>query len=130
MPDFGPPDELFRDTAWYYARFRPPYPRQTLDMVAEHFALDGGSRAIDLGCGTGQVAIPLALRGLNVWAIDPSPEMLEQGLHESRTAGAGNIKWLQGDDASFASLLPPQRFDLCVIASAFQWMDRDAVLSA
>jgi ubiquinone/menaquinone biosynthesis C-methylase UbiE len=129
MPNFGAPEELFRDTAWNYARFRPSYPREAIDKVVEHFALEGGSSAIDLGCGTGQVAIPLALRGVDVWAVDPSIEMLEQGRHEARTAGAGNITSLLGDDASFASLLPSQRFDVCVMGSSFQWMDRDAVLA-
>ena len=130
MPDFGPPEELYRDTAWYYARFRPPYPREAIDMVVERFDLQAASSAIDLGCGTGQVAIPLARRGLDVWAVDPSSEMLEQGRRESMAAGATSVTWLQGDDASFGAVLPSRRFDVCVMGSSFQWMDRDLVLAS
>jgi SAM-dependent methyltransferase len=130
MPDFGAPEELFRDTAWYYARFRPPYPAEAIDLVVEHFGPENGGSAVDLGCGTGQVAIPLAQRGLGVWAIDPSPEMLEQGRREAMAAGAASITWLQADDASFAGLLPQRRFDLCVMASPFHWMQRDRALAS
>lgn len=130
MPDFGAPEELFRDTAWYYARFRPPYPREAIDMVVEHFELRPGSSAIDLGCGTGQVAIPLARRGIEVGAVDPSPEMLEQGRREAARAGVSTITWLQGDDATFVELLPRRRFDVCVMGSSFHWMDRDRALAA
>jgi SAM-dependent methyltransferase len=37
-----------------------------------------GSRAFELGIGTGRIAIPLAQRGLRVEGIDISPRMLEQ----------------------------------------------------
>lgn len=37
-----------------------------------------GRRVLDVGCGTGTVAVHLADRhGCRVWGIDPSPEMLE-----------------------------------------------------
>jgi SAM-dependent methyltransferase len=130
MPDFGAPEELFRDTAWYYARFRPPYPAKAIDMVVEHFDLQAGSSVIDLGCGTGQVAIPLARRGINVTAVDPSEEMLTQGRHEAAQTSVSGISWLQGDDRSVAELLARHRFDACVMGSSFHWMDRDHVLAS
>jgi 2-polyprenyl-3-methyl-5-hydroxy-6-metoxy-1,4-benzoquinol methylase len=76
MPDFGAPGALFRDTASYYQRFRPPYPDAAIDLVVRPFAIGEGSHVIDLGCGTGQITIPLARRGADVCAIDPSAEML------------------------------------------------------
>jgi SAM-dependent methyltransferase len=37
-----------------------------------------GRRVLDVGCGTGRLAAALAERALcRVWAVDPSPEMLE-----------------------------------------------------
>src|SRR5919107_1220554 len=38
--------------------------------------LAGGGRALELGIGTGTVALPLAARGVEVHGIDASPEML------------------------------------------------------
>ena len=37
-----------------------------------------GRRVLDVGCGTGRVAAALNERGTKVWAVDPSPEMLER----------------------------------------------------
>ena len=56
----GHPVGLFHGAAWYYARFRPPYPDALLDYLISKFELGGRSNLLDLGCGTGQVAIPLS----------------------------------------------------------------------
>src|SRR5215213_2088503 len=98
MPDFGPPDELFRDTSRYYADFRPPYPDAALDLVTSRFGFGEGSYVIDLGCGTGQMSIPLAQRGARVYAIDPAPDMLAVGRDVAARAGVSGIEWLLGDD--------------------------------
>jgi ubiquinone/menaquinone biosynthesis C-methylase UbiE len=37
-----------------------------------------GRRVLDVGCGTGRLAVALAERGSRVWGIDPSEEMLAQ----------------------------------------------------
>lgn len=39
---------------------------------------DPGAVAVDLGCGTGQVSIPLARSGMQVTAVDVSPEMINR----------------------------------------------------
>src|SRR5215218_7648318 len=38
--------------------------------------LAGGGRVLELGIGTGTVALPLAARGVEVCGIDASPEMV------------------------------------------------------
>lgn len=48
---------------------------QAIDAAA--YAPDGG-RVLDFGCGDGRLAIPLALLGFDVVAVDSSPEMLER----------------------------------------------------
>jgi ubiquinone/menaquinone biosynthesis C-methylase UbiE len=37
-----------------------------------------GRRVLDVGCGTGRLAVALAERGARVWGVDPSEEMLAQ----------------------------------------------------
>src|SRR5919107_808975 len=44
-----------------------------VDVLEE---LAGGGRALELGIGTGAVALPLAARGVEVHGIDSSPEMV------------------------------------------------------
>ncbi len=47
-----------------------------------------GRRVLDVGCGTGRLAVALAERGAKVWGVDPSGEMLEQArLAAGKTVG-------------------------------------------
>jgi trans-aconitate methyltransferase len=70
---------LFAGTAWHYARYRPGYPQPFLNDLVERFHLDGTQRLLDLGCGTGQLTIPLAVHVAEAVGMDPEPEMLCPG---------------------------------------------------
>jgi SAM-dependent methyltransferase len=84
------PEELFRSTAPYYARYRPGYPSELFSCLAEIQQLDGTQEALDLGCGTGQIAIPLAASVNEVAAVDPQPDMLEWRQHRAAEEGVDN----------------------------------------
>ena len=51
-------------------------PAEGLDAVEFLAKLAKGGRALELGIGTGRIALPLASRGLDVEGIDFSPEMV------------------------------------------------------
>jgi SAM-dependent methyltransferase len=70
------PAKLFQGTADYYARYRRPYPEVVIALLVERFHLDGSARLLDLGRGTGLLALPLAPRVAEVVGLDPQPEML------------------------------------------------------
>jgi SAM-dependent methyltransferase len=53
-------------------------PADTAAEVALLAELAHGGRALELGIGTGRVAIPLAARGVEVHGIDASPAMVER----------------------------------------------------
>jgi SAM-dependent methyltransferase len=79
--------DLFMGTAKYYARYRPGYPEPFFAHIVERFRLDGTGRLLDLGCGTGQLALPLAGRFQEVVGMDPEPEMLAAaGARQGRRA--------------------------------------------
>ncbi|HEX8070604.1 MAG TPA: class I SAM-dependent methyltransferase [Pyrinomonadaceae bacterium] len=46
-----------------------------IDVLAE---LAGAGRALELGIGTGRIALPLAARGVEVHGLDASPAMIEK----------------------------------------------------
>ncbi|MFE5302268.1 hypothetical protein [Streptomyces sp. NPDC056632] len=69
--DSRPPTALFASAAEHYARFRPGYPDEFFALLAERFGLDGTQTAMDLGCGPGMSALPLAPHVDRLYAIDP-----------------------------------------------------------
>jgi SAM-dependent methyltransferase len=69
-PDFGP-------LAGDYDRLRPVDEKwwELVDVLMAEGDLRG-RRVLDVGCGTGRLAVALAERGAKVWGVDPSAEML------------------------------------------------------
>ncbi|MFD3970299.1 NUDIX domain-containing protein [Streptomyces cyaneofuscatus] len=61
-------------------------------LLAEHVPVpDGGGRALDVGCGTGELAITLAGMGYAVDAVDFAEEALERARTEY--AGVAGVRW-------------------------------------
>ncbi len=60
-----------------------------------------GNRLLDLGCGTGNITIPLARKGYTITAVDLSAEMLQQAKEKTdalREDGVSlNISWQEQD---------------------------------
>lgn len=118
---------LFERTAWYYSKYRLGYPTDALDALVSRFGLDHSTQILDLGCGTGQIALPLALRGIPVYAVDPEVEMLAEGMRTKQLAGAHGIAWMRGSDKTIERLYLPM-LTLCTMGASFHWMDRDFIL--
>jgi SAM-dependent methyltransferase len=55
-----------------------------------------GMRVLDVGAGTGNAAIPAALAGAEVVALDPSPELVAIGRDEAIGRQAA-VEWVIGD---------------------------------
>jgi SAM-dependent methyltransferase len=75
LPDYfaGPVAERYDATLG--DRGDPAVVEATVDVLAE---LAGNGPALELGIGTGRVALPLARRGVPVHGIDLSPDMVAQ----------------------------------------------------
>ena len=83
--------QLFASTAPYYARYRPAYRESMFAILRETFGLDGRGVLLDLGCGTGSLAIPLAPMFERVLAIDPDDAMRAEAESESHASSASPI---------------------------------------
>ena len=123
------PENVFTGTAWYYARYRPSYPDEVIALFREKFGLNRKSRVLDLGCGTGQIALKLAPHVSEVIALDPQEEMLHEGKSAATYRGIYNITWLKGESGSLPHLAAQiGEINLNVIARAFHWMDKEQTL--
>ncbi|MEV0107701.1 class I SAM-dependent methyltransferase [Nocardia sp. NPDC050799] len=118
---------LFAGTAWHYARYRPSYPEALFDDLIRRFGLDGTGRILDLGCGTGQLTLPLAAHVDEAVGVDPDPEMLAEAAQRSRETGVTNVTWAQGSSADLGGGYG--RFRLVTMGRSFHWMDRGRVLA-
>jgi SAM-dependent methyltransferase len=64
--------------------------------LARFAEVSRGSRVLDVGCGTGVVAITAARLGADVHGIDLTPALLERAHENSRIAGVP-VEWREGD---------------------------------
>ncbi|MEU2092294.1 class I SAM-dependent methyltransferase [Nocardia beijingensis] len=121
-------DGLFAGTAWHYARYRPGYPQEFLDDMIERLDLDGTGRLLELGCGTGQLTLPLAAHVAEAVGMDPEPDMLSEASRLAREQSVTNVIWTQGASADLPGNLGS--FTLVTMGRSFHWMDREQVLTA
>jgi 2-polyprenyl-3-methyl-5-hydroxy-6-metoxy-1,4-benzoquinol methylase len=112
----------FRTAAAYYLRYRPGYPPALIDRLANAAGVDRRSRVIDLGCGPGSLAIPLAAHAAEVVAVDAEPEMIA----ELSGAAPPNVRAVEARaedvDESWGA------FQLATIGRALHWFDAPLVL--
>jgi SAM-dependent methyltransferase len=80
------------------------------DLVESLLRENGGSRVLDAGCGTGRVAIELALRGFIAVGIDT-----EAGMLAAARDKAPDLEWIEGDLAHLAAGFDAE-FDLVLLA--------------
>jgi len=102
----------FGRTSDDYATFRAGFPVEFFDRLEKLDNLGPGLKALDLGSGTGTVALGLAERGVNVIASDPSHNQLSQ-IEDLATV------------VTVAEQLPftSQSFDLVTAGQCWHWFD-------
>lgn len=115
--------EAFRGTAAVYLRHRLPYPAVLLTDLLER--VPERERLLDLACGPGRLALPLAPLFREVWAIDLEPEMIEVGCAEAERLGIANIRWQAGRAEDLVA--PAASFSLIVIGEAFHRLQQERV---
>lgn len=116
----------FAGTAAFYERYRLGYPDRLLSRVANLMGLKPGDAVLDLGCGTGMLAVGFAKLGMAVTAMDPEPDMLAATKAAADTAGV-MLNIVQGSSHDLDPGMGP--FALVAMGRSFHWMDRAATLA-
>jgi S-adenosylmethionine-dependent methyltransferase len=122
--------ERFRTGAAKYAAYlETPEGRLRLDLALANLQdflpqATRSLRALDLGCGTGAIAVRLARLGLHVTLLDASVPMLDFAKRAAREAGVTErIALKHGDAAQFASLFPAESFDVILCHNILEYVD-------
>jgi ubiquinone/menaquinone biosynthesis C-methylase UbiE len=87
--------------------------RDSGDAFAKSLGIKPGMRVLDLGCGDGTTALPIARLGTDVTGIDIARNLVEAGNRRAAAAGLTNLKFQEGD-ASKLQGVPDHSFDLTV----------------
>jgi SAM-dependent methyltransferase len=117
---------LFQGAAAYYERYRLAYPQRLIQRVIGLLGLKPGDAVLDLGCGTGMLAIGFASLGMAVTAMDPEPEMLRATGSAAQAQGVA-VAPLLGGSGDLTPAMGP--FRLVAMGRSFHWMDRAATLA-
>ena len=133
-------DGRFHSGAEKYAAYlETPDGRLRLDLAFANLQeflprAPGSSHALDIGCGTGAIAVRLARLGFHVTLLDVSLPMLEFAERAAREAGVtGRVVLKHGDAAQLATLFDARSFDLILCHNLLEYVDdpgailRDAV---
>jgi SAM-dependent methyltransferase len=82
------------------------------DLVAD-LAIAPGMQVLDLGCGDGTTAVPIARRGADVLGVDIASNLVAAGNERARAAGLANLRFERGDASNLGGLAD-DAFDLVV----------------
>jgi SAM-dependent methyltransferase len=109
----------FNEVAALYDEVRPGYSAETIDAIVARAGLSPGARILEIGCGTGQITLPLAARGYAITALEPGDALAALAARKCRRYPRVEIV-----PTSFeAWSMQAEAFDLVLAAQAFHWIE-------
>ena len=122
--------ELYRGTYEYYAKYRPSIPKEVIDIIIKHFNIKPSDRVLDIGCGTGQVALALNERCKEMVCLDPDPEMIKLAKKATKNSQT-KLTWINSPAEDLGKLKQEIGiFKVATISRAFHRMNQDQVLKS
>ncbi len=93
-----------------------------VDPLQRHYGVSG-TAVLEVGCGTGALAVALALVGAQVTAVDPTPESLQACRHRAEYFGVPPDQLhLQRVDARPGLPFPDRLFDRVIVNSVLEFI--------
>lgn len=119
---------LYRGTYEYYVKYRPPIPKEVIDIIIEYFDIKPTDRILDIGCGTGQVALAMEGRCGEMVCLDPDPEMIKWAKKATRNCKI-KLVWVNCKAEDLGKIKGKLGlFKVATSCRAFHRMDQDWVL--
>jgi SAM-dependent methyltransferase len=115
------PLDRFSNRAQDYAKYRPSYPSEAIDLILQGLGEPSSLIVADVGAGTGISARLMAARGASVWAIEPNAAMRE-------AADPHPLVEFHNGTAE-ATGLPDRSVDLVLCCQSFHWFNKPVALA-
>jgi len=113
------PTRRFSDRVRDYARCRPSYPQEMIEVLVEAGALSPQDVVADVGSGTGKLTELFLRHGNTVFGVEPNAEMREAGERALvRYPGFRSV-----DGRAEATGLAPSSVDVIAAGQALHWFD-------
>ena len=87
--------------------------RESGESVARSLGIQPSLKVLDLGCGDGTTALPMAQAGADVTGIDIASNLVAAGNQRAAKAGLTNLRFREGDACNLEGV-PDGAFDLTV----------------
>ena len=111
--------ERFTSRVETYAKFRPGYPPDVIELLRSECGLTPDTIVADIGSGTGILSELLLKNGNEVLGVEPNNAMRETAEHLLRNYPG--FKSVRG--SAEATTLPDQSVELITAGQAFHWFD-------
>lgn len=111
---------IFDQSAELYDRVRPRYVQALFDDVEQYAHLGAGSRALEVGAGTGQATGAMLKTGASITALEPGTQMA--GLLRAKYADRQNFTVRE---TLFEDAEGEGTYDLLYSATAFHWIPEE-----
>src|SRR5262245_4878804 len=97
--------------------------RQSGEVIAESLGITPQMKVLDLGCGDGTTAVPVARLGAEVLGIDIARNLVDAGNKRAAAAGLRNLKFQEGDATDLQGVAD-HSFDLTLSVFGAMFADR------
>lgn len=87
--------------------------RHSGEALVKPLGITPSLKVLDLGCGDGTTAVPLARLGANVLGIDIARNLVDAGNKRAAAAGLNRLKFQEGDACDLQGV-PDHSFDLTI----------------
>jgi len=117
-------------TEWDYTNLanaylkRPDYSNAAVDAMLSVAGAEKNDKVCDVGAGVAHLTLMLAMRGMDVVAVEPNDAMRSNG--RKRTANLENVRWHEGTGEATGQV--DHSFDIVTFGSSFNVCDRQLAL--
>lgn len=113
----------FSDKAEIYEKYRPSYPKESLDKILElcNMVPDKNIKVADIGSGTGKFTKLLLDAGFNVYAVEPNEKM--SSVSKGKFINYDRFNLIKG--TSERTWLNDNSISLITAAQSFHYFDLD-----